>query len=284
MLSLPILDETAHTRFRDVASPKGEVGSLVRQLTSGKVTGDSRIHLDPDLNPESRPRLPGWLPAFGQTRSSQRHLENQGVGQGALFLFWGWFKHIENSPDGSWQYRASSPNQHVIFGWLQVEESIALRNESDYTRVLKQHPWLQEHPHVKETCWPQNNKEGRYTWNTIYIASKTLDLPGLTHYLPGGGVFPCFSEKLALTAPAQYNAKQRRSVWALPRCFLPKDGRPRLTYHTKLRRWTPRGERVILESVARGQEFVLDSDQHPGLIEWVGSLFENIDLEDSSSA
>jgi hypothetical protein len=57
-------------------------------------------HLDPDLCFQSLATRPaGWRAAFGQSSAAQGHLKNQEVGEGDLFLFFGWFKRTEGSGD-----------------------------------------------------------------------------------------------------------------------------------------------------------------------------------------
>src|SRR5918997_1915941 len=70
MYSLPIKAHGATRRYREVG--KGDangsaLGSVVEQLTKGRVKPDDLVHLDPDLDSASLPRMLGWRPAFGQT-------------------------------------------------------------------------------------------------------------------------------------------------------------------------------------------------------------------------
>jgi hypothetical protein len=57
----------------------------------------------------------------------------------------------------------------------------------------------------------------------------------------------------------------------MPHGFLPK-GRAPLTYHPKPERWEDRGDEARLHVVGRGQEFVLDLEQYPELVEWIGDI------------
>jgi hypothetical protein len=45
-----------------------------------------------------------------------------------------------------------------------------------------------------------------------------------------------------------------------------------LTYHGEPSRWTPTGQRVRLDAVARGQEFVLDAAHYPEAVDWARSM------------
>ena len=75
--------------------------------------------------------------------------------------------------------------------------------------------------------------------------------------------------------PLQLTASQgdKLSLWELPGWFFPENRRP-LTYHTDKHRWRKRGDRVELESVARGQEFVLDCEEYPEATHWALKLIE----------
>ena len=52
--------------------------------------------MDPDIRKGIRLREPSsWKPAFGQIGASQGLLSNAKVEVGDLFLFFGWFRRIE---------------------------------------------------------------------------------------------------------------------------------------------------------------------------------------------
>jgi hypothetical protein len=42
--------------------------------------------------------------------------------------------------------------------------------------------------------------------------------------------------------------------------------------HSNPTRWTPEGSTVLLSTVGRGQEFVLDSGEYPEVLPWAASL------------
>jgi hypothetical protein len=50
----------------------GDYSSLVEE--KGKISRQSRSHLDPDIKSAVLPRLPGWRGAFGQAAAAQSHL------------------------------------------------------------------------------------------------------------------------------------------------------------------------------------------------------------------
>jgi hypothetical protein len=247
MYSLPIPDKTSPVRYEDI-SPHGR---LVPHLTRGKVKATYGAHLDPDLVAGSIHRQPGWKPIFGQADTDQRVLEREGVGPGDLFLFFGWFRQVEQR-DGVFRYVPGAPDLHVLWGWLQI--GMVLRVGIDPIPG-----WAARHPHVAQP-------EGR-RFNTLYNAADRFTLDGGATDVPGAGVFGRYDDRLRLTAPGR-----SRSIWSLPGWFHPADGRTPLGYHGDLRRWSWDGDRAMLQTVGRGQEFVLDGDQHPEVIGWVRGL------------
>ena len=153
MLSLPIPHAEGRVQYSGLR-PRGlDVGHIVSDLTKSPLSANKLAHLDPDLEASSRSRPAGWLPAFGQDRIAQRHLEREGVGIDDLFLFFGWFKKVE-LVSGRYRYVSSAPDLHVIFGWLRVGEVLRLGPD----RIP---PWLLDHPHARRDCSPHN---------TVYVA------------------------------------------------------------------------------------------------------------------
>jgi hypothetical protein len=123
---------------------------------------------------------------------------------------------------------------------------------------LQRHSWIADHPHV---ATPTHYNDAR---NVLYVAaehSEFLPSPAI-----GGGVFSRFSESLQLT-----KAGATRSVWSLPKWFIP-NGREPLSYHGNSARWQPNGSTVTLKTVAKGQEFVLDGLQYPKANPWVHTV------------
>ncbi len=74
-----------------------------------------------------------------------------------------------------------------------------------------------------------------------------------------------------LTAPEATTA----SLWQLPDWFYPRDGEIPLTYHSDPARWRRASGGMRLRAVTRGQEFILDTEQFPEAIDWVGSLWKS---------
>ena len=132
---------------------------------------------------------------------------------------------------------ADSHGRHIVFGWLEVGEvvkELPLRHDLSF---------LKYHPHV--SFFEQEVKPNR-----IYVSSKS----GLK-----AGLFSTESDGVVLTQEGG-----RRSQWLLDEAFeslfLERD----LTYHGNEVRWDREDEKIRLQAVSRGQEFVFDGDRHPG--------------------
>lgn len=242
-------------RLKDVTWRGEPLSNIVSAITKRRISPLIGVHLDPDLQERSRPRAPGWVPLFGQVDSAQSHLDNRGVGVGDLFLFFGWFRRTVEV-DGRLTFGRAAPDLHVIFGWLQV--GCMLRPTSEPGFIPR---WAAEHPHVLRARSMAMN-------NTLYVASRNLQLPTVPGSMSGGGVFPRQSPVLTLTAPAR-----GRSLWRLPGWFYPTAGRSTLSYHSDPRRWRRDRANCYVQSVGRGQEFVLDLDHFPEAFDWLRDLF-----------
>ncbi len=268
MLSLPIPSRSAPHPYSRMIIGGRELGTLVSHLTNGRVPPTHGAHLDPDLYPEAMARPPGWRPAFGQVASAQAHLDAQGVGAGDLFLFFGWFRELQEAGRGA-RVRSGSADLHVLFGWLQVAEVVRVGERPG--DVVRMHSWLSDHPHVHFSA-PNN---------TIYVATRALELPGLRdRSLPGAGVFRRASGRLVLTRRDQ----PLRSVWQVPGWMAPRVGLKTLSYHQDPTRWNVKPGHVELRTVGRGQEFVLDCDGRPEAVAWAGSLIEELGSPDPERA
>lgn len=259
MLSLPIPDEDSNVPYSALSPRQMEVGRLVAELTGHRKRPNHSAHLDPDLESSAFPRSPGWRPLLGQTGAAQGHLRKQNVGVGDLFLFFGLFQHVEQS-DEAWRFVRSSRELHTLWGWLQIGEihKVAALSSDDL-------PWARYHPHFLGN---------RGFGNTLYVAADKLCLDGKRFDVPGAGIFPRFSEQLLLTDLTDENTRSLLTQWRLPAVFFPDSGKPPLSYHGKSWRWR-RSEDLAycgLRSVSRGQEFVLDLDHYPEVLDWLELL------------
>ena len=182
-------------------------------------------------------------------------MENQGVGPGDLFLFFGLFQKVEKGHNG-WQFVRGARPQHIVWGWLQIGEICNV----DTVRREEEWAWAVYHCHFSWQGDPRN---------TLYVASERLDL-GVPVAKRGAGVFSRSEEKRILTAPGQ-----SVSDWGLPAWFYPEGTKTPLSYHPDRSRWKREGNYSYLRSVGRGQEFVLDLQQYPEELEWTVDLLRN---------
>lgn len=267
MLSIPIPENDRHlvgnmcpiTTFYDTlgGSSKNPIACALSKIRPD-FDRHRRVHLDPDIRPELR-RLPDDrldpLGYFGQDGGPQTQLAKGQVCAytDALFLFYGWFS---GRTIGKRRQRgeASTHDQHVIWGWLQVGS----RHSLDCTGCLP--PELRiagRHPHVEYRS---------RTNNCIYVSRPELTfMPKIS----GSGTFPAWHSDLRLTDPRQIN---QRSTWFLP-AFL-KRGR----ISAQDARWgMPLGNRTVrFSNPGRGQELIFDTE---GLEEelngWLTTLFKH---------
>jgi hypothetical protein len=228
------------------------VGDLVQDLSRDRLTAADPIHLDPDLARLTvAPRSPHWKPAVGQLGAAARHLSNWGVTTGDLFLFFGWFRPVAFT-HGRYAYVPRSPDQHIIFGWLQVQNCWPISN-GPLPLGLEHHP----HGILRQ----------RRGLNHLYVASDRLHLPQHPMNLPGAAYCLRRHPALCLTA-----AGRSRSWWHVPDWMHPHGRRSTLSYHHRRDRWVQTEMGLLLKTVGRGQEFVLDCDDYPEAIAWVAHL------------
>lgn len=262
ILSLPIPSLGDTRQLGELWQGDINIGDLASDLTGGRANRTTCIHFDPDLHGPMLPREQGWRPAFGQVAAAQSHLANQGVGVGDLFLFFGWFRRVERHA-GQWRYIPGSPDFHAIFGWLQVSEVIRVNERINDLAI--NYPWLKAHPHVAAASRFKSQN------NTIYVGADTLHLGRTLMGVCGAGLFREFLPRYRLTADGK-----ARSLWQLPAWFSPEGHLSSLSYHGQQSRWTKQGDSIMLQTVAKGQEFVLNCDHYPESEQWVENLFAPI--------
>ncbi|CAJ0896550.1 Nmad3 family putative nucleotide modification protein [Ralstonia flatus] len=249
LLSFPIPSRYGRP-LGDLECALGPVDKLASDLTKGAITEHSSVHLDPDLSASAVERKPGWRATLGQVGSAQRHLANQSVGPGDVFLFFGWFRQTELAA-GKLQYVRGAPDIHALFGWLQVGEVLEVG-------TFGCPAWLEDHPHVQHASVIGKN-------NTLYVAGDSLS--GMRDRVPAAGTFRNWGPSLQLTAPGH-----TRSIWRLPRWTLNDPSRPTLSYHPKPARWLAEQDHVTLQTVGKGQEFVIDVGECQDAAKWLQRL------------
>ncbi len=255
MMPLPIPSCGEHSNFSEICSASGVPADLLSQLSRGRFNPRRQAHLDPDLRRNTVPRRRGWRALYGAGEGGGATvLRNKEVGRGDLFLFFGWFRQTMHV-DGCVRYMQGAPDIHALFGWMHVDRVV------DASKGCPEDmPWGTYFSH--------------FVWRsgTVFVASKKCTLAGASSTTLGAGTFTMFRDGLQLTAP-----KHTRSVWTLPKWFWPGKDKPALGYHENRKRWQRKGGRVILQSAARGQEFVLDTAHYPAAEEWARNLIEDGD-------
>jgi hypothetical protein len=220
-------------------------------------------HLDPDIRESYLNKRPiDWKRCFGQVKSAQTHLENNQIGVGDVFLFFGWFKKAEYN-NGMFKYIADRdyPNGfHAIYSYLQI-------NEIYKPNIQKTPTWLNYHPHVKY----KNETEFNNANNTIYVATEFINYP--KHFNKNGSISFVFSEDLILTKKRQPN----RTLWELPMELHPNSG-VKLSYNAS-ERWGIENNNAILKSASKGQEFVF-SDVEANVEKWCINLIKMHSVSD----
>lgn len=263
MISLPIptsSESRSATKISDLRIDGYDIAKVISDLSNNRLTHEQYVHLDPDINYEMLANRPtDWSGAFGQVSAAQSHLTNNAISKGDLFIYFGWFKEIEQQ-NQVWQFKQNAPDLHIMYGWLFVDDVLAINgNKED---VLEKYPWLVNHPHLLG-AYNQNN--------TIYVGSQTLPAE-INKNKSGYGTFNNISDTQTLTDTRQRN----RSNWKLPAYFYPSEGKPALTYHGNKNRWKiENDEWVKLNSVGRGQEFILDTEYYPDINKWLVELFSS---------
>lgn len=261
MLTLPIRDDASLIRYEDIRVPIPEYVSLrdlICDLRTDPLPRGQGAHLDPDLRRGAIPRPAGWHPLFGQVKGARSHLLRQGVTCGALFLFFGWFRRTVWKA-GRLAFDQTAPDVHSLFGYLHVGDILSLPEI-----IPAEYEWTRYHPHFSV---------GR-SRTSLFVSSGHVEFAGMRFV--GAASFKRFAPSLCLTKPGS----RLRSVWQLPRWFYPfGETRSPLTYHEDHNRWKPDGDFVELQSVARGQEFVLNGDEYPESLAWVTSLLNDNEAE-----
>lgn len=247
LVSLPIPDPQSSLSFGQLRGRRPSVARWVSVLTKDKIRASHKVHLDPDLDPGQRKRQSDWRPAFGQAGAALGHLDAQGVGVGDLFLFFGWYRQVEQVGK-HWRYVAEAPDLHVLFGWLAVG--------SVWRDPQPVPPRLSQHIHT------QREFRGG---NAIYSAADNWG-DGEPLQTAGAGLWRQHHADLVLTGG------ERRSQWKLPEWFHPEGRDSTLSYHQKAERWQKGAGCCRLEVAARGQEFVLDCDHYPEAQDWAAKL------------
>jgi hypothetical protein len=267
---LPIPEENKNKpslpTYRDIRFGDTNLGTIIEDLSSKRISADRKVHLDPDIFKQHRNRKSDWKPVFGQTGAAESHLRNKGVSVGDIFLFFGWFKQCEYI-NGKLKYKKSAPDLHVLYGWLQVAKIARLSEYSaspdlfTSTYLQSTPDWLKDHPHLIGENYGKSD--------TLYFSAEKLTINGATTKYPGAGTFNHICDKIILTAGGQ-----TRSVWQLPNWMYPSDDKLPLSYNDGYDKWVKKDGVTQLRIASRGQEFVLDTSFYPEAHEWLYELIQ----------
>ena len=266
MVSLPI-PRKSNVQYGQVRFSKhglDNLGKIVEPLTGYRLCDSTSTHLDPDLDSEAIQRMPGWRGVFGQSGAPQAKLRADGVGAGSLFLFFGRFQKVTHK-GSRLQFERGAVAQQVIFGWLKVGDVYDVAEQGNSIPE-----WARYHAHLNFQ-YPEKSP------NVIYVAAPNLDDKG---DVPGWGIFSKCHDRLRLTDLRPRDSKVRASVWRLPKWMNPcpngAPSRPPLGLHKEQERWRQEDNSVVLRTVGRGQEFVLDCDAYPESRDWAESLIRDL--------
>jgi hypothetical protein len=204
LYSFPIPEAESNVNYRDLQFiPGTSYMDLFHDLGIKMFT---EAHLDPDIRSEiflNKPRPKDWRGVFGQDDTAQGHLCEEGVTVGDIFLFFGWFKHLDYSKKHGFSYRReeSRPDGfHAIWGVLEVGEKYNV--ETEFNKIPH---WAKQHAHAMDK---QRDRKFYSDKSTLYIASEKSSF-GLNKTF---GTFS-FNKDLILSAG------KNRSVWNLPDAF-----------------------------------------------------------------
>ncbi len=163
LLSMPIPANDDVT-YSDIAWNGTSYADILKQINPRKTY--EKCHLDPDIRDNRIKPIPGWKAAFGQISAAQGQLRNAGVEAGDLFLFFGWFRGVEETETG-YRFKKRDADDfyagndlQVIYGYLQVGEIITDQEK------IKQYYW---HPHASKLHTDIVN-------NVLYLPTKKLSL------------------------------------------------------------------------------------------------------------
>lgn len=146
-LSLPIPAGTAsRTSYGDLG-----LGEHAVRASRGKLSPSDLCHHDPMF-------LPDGTCAFGQHSAAQTHLVRQGVGLGDVFVFFGLFAEED-----------SGEPHHRIFGYLRVEEMIALSDGAPRALLDVAHPHALEMHSANDVIWHGEGRVANRAWPELRL-------------------------------------------------------------------------------------------------------------------
>jgi hypothetical protein len=241
LLSLPIPRKNDKIRYKDIfykdtsyedtSYKEISYNKIIYSLSKYGMTFKN-CHLDPDLRYKIKPNRneepeTNWRGLFGAS-VAQTSLSNALIKEGSkddiLFLFFGWFRSVDEKKyerEKIFCFDKQAHDLHIIFGYLQVSEML-LDKAAVEEYIKKGHYDAKDHPHRKYFEDPSKK-------NCIYVASKKLTIFPELENLSGWGCLKKKSEtdnsdySVVLTDMRQEPKKWHRSSWKLPKVYFCND-------------------------------------------------------------
>lgn len=237
LLSFPIPSKQDNDNYSEIMRNGKSLYEIIKELKpSSKIKENYTCHLDPDIYNYDLHK--NWAPLFGQTKSSQTHLENHSISIGDIFLFFGWFKGTEYISD-KLEYKKEFPDVHIIWGYLQIGKI--------YKSIEAIPQQFQYHPHATTSRFKDIN--------CIYQATDKLTIDSSYN---GYGIFK-YHPELVLTKEGM-----SRSKWKLPEKFKEIS----ISYHSK-----ESFKKDYFDSAKIGQEFVIE--ERDWVTDWALNIIKN---------
>lgn len=179
MVTLPIPDhifkEKQYYDLRDQKTGK-TYHQIIEELRPRCSVGLESCHLDPDINPILHPEN-DWVPVFGQESTAESILENNGVGVGDIFIYFGWYRGcVEN--EGRIRYACKrdgldffhTSDIHAVFGYLEVKEIV--REPEEMENRFSWHPHVVRNNHRNAMYVSDKNSSGVFTFDKKRVLTK----------------------------------------------------------------------------------------------------------------
>lgn len=235
LIVIPILEQGGKTKYKDLHLK--QLDNIFNNPSYSKALSPNTLcHADPNLTNLFNDK--NFVGSLGQVDTAQTHLENQNVGIGDLFIFFGVFT-MGNEKDNKIEIDNMLYRKHIMFGYLQIGDIIYPNQITQQQKLEyeKKYPWLVSNPHWNTDLYKSKN-------NCIYVAR---NYSTFSNKLKGYGMFN-YKEKLVLTKENEI----RPSVWDLPKALVGCE----MSYHTK-----DNYKSYGFQSATRGQEFVIQDNK-----------------------
>ena len=230
MLPMPIPVANDADQYEALYPDCSKLKAIVKERS--QKAGIRDCHVDPDLLWSTKRHDDSWRAAFGQSGAAASHLDNKEVNIGDLFMFFGWYEHLNEE-------NRHNKGFHAIWGYLQV--GAIRRKKEECGRCLH------DHPHAKYF------DNGNVRNNRIYTAK---DKCTWNADLPAYGVFK-YHDGLRLTRKGF-----SKSRWDCDKLW----GRYTVPTYHKETSWS----NGIFQSASIGQEFVFPD--HPMVVKWAQDI------------